>query len=132
MSGTRGTGAFSRGLHPDGGGGIHLPSSHPPSISPSDEAAARLADVSGSASFGDLRSALLASTGNTMPESSSSQRRTMSKTTKENEGRFSVKLYVLTPNPFWSNTALVGCQNTYYALKFIKYICTANYRNIKI
>ncbi|KAH9280348.1 putative ferm, rhogef and pleckstrin domain-containing protein [Echinococcus granulosus] len=47
--------AFSRGFIPESSG-----QHPPPSISPSDEAAARLADTSGSASLGDFRSAILA------------------------------------------------------------------------
>ncbi|KAM7542669.1 hypothetical protein Aperf_G00000006944 [Anoplocephala perfoliata] len=74
------TSAFSRGLMLEGSGQPHPP----PSISPSDEAAARLADASGSASFGDLRSAILASAGNAMGESSN-QRKSAPKTTKDNE-----------------------------------------------
>ncbi|VUZ56076.1 unnamed protein product [Hymenolepis diminuta] len=77
------TGAFSRSLLPESGSSAQLPYP-PPSISPSDEAAARLADASGSASFGDLRSAILASTENTMGESSN-QRKVLPKTPKENE-----------------------------------------------
>ncbi|VDN99154.1 unnamed protein product [Rodentolepis nana] len=75
---------FSRGLLLEGGGGAQLPYP-PPSISPSDEAAARLADASGSASFGDLRSAILASTGNTMVDGPN-QRKELPTTPKENDG----------------------------------------------
>lgn len=72
--------AFSRGLIPESGA-----QPPPPSISPSDEAAARLADTSGSASLGDLRSAILAS-GSGLGESSL-QRKAPTKAGKDNEGK---------------------------------------------
>ncbi|VDM30498.1 unnamed protein product [Hydatigera taeniaeformis] len=71
--------AFSRGLIPEGS--VQHP---PPSISPSDEAAARLADTSGSASLGDLRNAILASSSG-MGESSL-QKKVPAKVGKDNEG----------------------------------------------
>ncbi|VDK37522.1 unnamed protein product [Taenia asiatica] len=71
--------AFSRGLIPES-------SAHnlPTSISPSDEAAARLADTSGSASLGDLRNAILASSSGL--GESSLQRKTPTAVGKDNEG----------------------------------------------
>ncbi|KAL5107566.1 FERM ARHGEF and pleckstrin domain-containing protein 2 [Taenia crassiceps] len=71
--------AFSRGFIPESS------AQHPPpSISPSDEAAARLADTSGSASLGDLRSAILASSGGL--GESSLQVKAPTKVGKDSEG----------------------------------------------
>lgn len=97
------TSVFSRGLILEGSGQPHPP----PSISPSDEAAARLADASGSASFGDLRSAILASTGNTIGESPN-QRKSASKITKDKEGNGAIEVRVILKNGYAIQRAIRG------------------------